>query len=109
MTYGNNVIQSFAGGAGLDRYSRVTDLHFTHQSAVSPPVPGTIQRYQYGYDAADNPLFLQAIDKAEHSWMSAAYEQAWAKFILDNPQATWNQIVDFARGLMSTWNYSTPF
>ena len=49
--------QSFGTAAsypGLDRFGRVTDLHFTSTSDA------TIHRYQYGYDNAGNRLFARA-------------------------------------------------
>ncbi|MBN1491739.1 MAG: hypothetical protein JXA69_17635 [Phycisphaerae bacterium] len=52
---GGTVAQSVAGGsgyAGLDRFGRVIDLNYTGTG-------GTLQRYQYGYDAAGNRLYAR--------------------------------------------------
>ena len=55
-TFGNGTVaQSVAGGggySGLDGFGRVIDLHYTGTG-------GTLQRYQYGYDAAGNRLYAR--------------------------------------------------
>lgn len=62
ITYGNGVAQSFessAGLGGLDRFGRVTDLHYTLNGA-------TVHRYQYGYDQAGNRDFVRVTQATEN-------------------------------------------
>jgi len=71
FTYGNGVVQSFAGGsgyAGLDRFGRVRDLAFTH-----PALPAPLLRYQYAYDLAGNRLAAARTQGAPENPYSYAY------------------------------------
>ncbi len=57
----------------------------------------------------NNPLFLTEWPRAAHLAASAQYNAAWSRFMTANPNATWIQIMDYARELAQQYGLNLLF